>query len=386
MSPVQTKDLIVEVTQDGPDGGPAVLLLHGWPDDATTWDRVSAYLHSAGLRTIAPMHRGFGDTRFLSERTRRTGNTGILCLDAIELMDALGIRRFFVAGHDRVSNVAKGLAVGWPERVTRTMLSTPSRLGGLATPPFDIAPLYWYHWFQTTKRGAEAVAKTPRGSLASCRRRGLHPGGPTMRCSAVWPLRSPNPDWTAVTIHAYRSRWGETAFDPRSTKLEAAIKATKRLMTPTVFFHGALDGVTPPRITETMAQTFVRRFERIVIDGAGHFLPREAPEVIGPKLIEHFMDGRCVSIKNRPMSTGAPPFAAVSYVLAHAWAQAVSDVLNSVTVADGAPFSILHDDRSPEKSAAAVALSQRSVRTRRQPELADDNDPLSPSMNTRVMR
>jgi hypothetical protein len=31
-------------------------------------------------------------------------------------------------------------------------------------------------------------------------------------------------------------------------------------------------------------------------------------------------------------------------------------------------------------------LSQRSVRTRRQPELADDNDPLSPSMNTRVMR
>jgi pimeloyl-ACP methyl ester carboxylesterase len=71
-------------------------------------------------------------------------------------MDALGIERFFVAGHDWGSNVAEGLAVGWPERVTRiAMLSTPSRLGGLATPPFDIARLYWYHWFQAAKRGAK---------------------------------------------------------------------------------------------------------------------------------------------------------------------------------------------------------------------------------------
>jgi pimeloyl-ACP methyl ester carboxylesterase len=98
-----------------------------------------------------------------------------------------------------------------------------------------------------------------------------------------------NPDWAAVTIHAYRSRSGEAACDPRTTKLEAAIKATKRLMTPTVFFHGALDGVTPPRITQAMAQTFVGPFERIVIDGAGHFLPREAAEVVGPKLVEHFL-------------------------------------------------------------------------------------------------
>ena len=110
MTSVQTNHLSVEVIQDGPDGGPVVLLLHGWPDDATTWDRVSAYLHGAGLRTIAPMHREFGGTRFSSERARRTGNTGILCLDAVELMDALGIERFFVAGHDWDSNVAED----WP--------------------------------------------------------------------------------------------------------------------------------------------------------------------------------------------------------------------------------------------------------------------------------
>jgi pimeloyl-ACP methyl ester carboxylesterase len=92
------------------------------------------------------MHRGFGGTRFLFERTRRTGNVGILCLDAIELMDALRVDRFFVAGLDWGSNIAEALALNWPKRVTRiAMLLTPSRLGGLQTPPFHIARLYWYH-------------------------------------------------------------------------------------------------------------------------------------------------------------------------------------------------------------------------------------------------
>jgi len=61
-----------------------------------------------------------------------------------------------------------------------------------------------------------------------------------------------NPDWAAVTNHSYRSRWGEAAFDPRSVKIETKIKTTKSLNTPTVFFHGALDGFSPPAVTERM--------------------------------------------------------------------------------------------------------------------------------------
>ena len=137
ISSVQTKALNVKVILGGPKDGTPV-----------------TYLQAAGLRTIAPMHRGFGGTRFLSHRTPRTGNGGILCLDAIDLMDALQIDQFFIAGHDRGSNMAEALALGWPKRVARiAMLSTPSRLGGLQTPPFDPARLYWYHWFQATKRG-----------------------------------------------------------------------------------------------------------------------------------------------------------------------------------------------------------------------------------------
>ena len=53
--------------------------------------------NAAGLRTITPSLRGFGDTRFRSEDTPRTGNSARLAIDAIELMDALGIEHFCVA-------------------------------------------------------------------------------------------------------------------------------------------------------------------------------------------------------------------------------------------------------------------------------------------------
>jgi pimeloyl-ACP methyl ester carboxylesterase len=71
-------------------------LLPGWPDDATTWNEVYPSLNDAGFRTIVPMARGFGATRFLSTSTPRTGNTAILAIDAIELLDALGIENVCV--------------------------------------------------------------------------------------------------------------------------------------------------------------------------------------------------------------------------------------------------------------------------------------------------
>jgi pimeloyl-ACP methyl ester carboxylesterase len=289
MTSVRTKLLNMKVVLGGAKEGKPLLLLHGWPDDATTWNQVSKQLQDVGLRTIAPMHRGFGGTRFLSRHTRRTGNVGILCLDAIDLMDALKIDQFCVAGHDWGSNIAEALAVGWPKRVPRiAMLSTPSRLGGLQTPPFNIARLYWYHWFQVTKRGADAVAKDPNG-FARIMWETWSPSGwfddATFRRVAA---SFTNPDWAAVTNHSYRSRWGEATFDPRSVRIEAKIKATTRLKTPTIFFHGAQDGVTPLRMTETMSEKFAGPFERIVLEGVGHFPTREAPELVAKKLIEHF--------------------------------------------------------------------------------------------------
>lgn len=80
---------------------------------------------------------------------------------------------------------------------------------------------------------------------------------------------------------------GESAFDPRSLKLEAKIKATRRLSLPVIFLHGGKDGVTPPKGSKEMAKKFAD-FQRIVLKGVGHFPPREAPVAVAKHLIRHF--------------------------------------------------------------------------------------------------
>jgi pimeloyl-ACP methyl ester carboxylesterase len=289
MPTIQTSLLDVAYRDDGPPDGPVVLLLHGWPDDSSTWDAIIPVLDDAGFRTIAPTTRGFGATRFLSVDTPRSGNTTRLVLDTIEMLDVLGVSSFSVAGHDWGSNMAEGLAVGWPDRVERiAMLSTPSRLGGIPSPPFWHARLQWYHWFQATKRGAQAVRDDHRG-FARIMWETWSPGG-WFDDDAFNKVATSfdNPDWVDVTLHSYRARWGEAEPDPTSSWLDEKIQATKTLALPTLYFQGERDGVNPPKASEHVAEKFTGPFERIVLSGVGHFPTREAPAAVAPRLVKHF--------------------------------------------------------------------------------------------------
>jgi pimeloyl-ACP methyl ester carboxylesterase len=65
-----------------------VLLLHGWPDDATTFADVAPSLQAAGFRTFAPWLRGFGKTSFHSDETMRSGEIAAMAQDALDFADA----------------------------------------------------------------------------------------------------------------------------------------------------------------------------------------------------------------------------------------------------------------------------------------------------------
>jgi pimeloyl-ACP methyl ester carboxylesterase len=68
-----TSTLKIAYEAEGPSNRLPVVLLHGWPDDVRTYDRVVPVLHAAGFRTVAPYLRGFGDTSFMSKDTMRSG-------------------------------------------------------------------------------------------------------------------------------------------------------------------------------------------------------------------------------------------------------------------------------------------------------------------------
>jgi len=53
-------DCELYVKEWGPEGGKPVVLIHGWPLDADSWDDIALGLASAGYRAIAYDRRGFG--------------------------------------------------------------------------------------------------------------------------------------------------------------------------------------------------------------------------------------------------------------------------------------------------------------------------------------
>src|SRR3954467_1098912 len=88
----------LEVHDDGPRDGPAVLLVHGFPDSSYLWRHQVEALTGAGLRTIAPDMRGFGasDKPAAVEDYRLTRAVA----DLVAILNALGIPQARLVGHD----------------------------------------------------------------------------------------------------------------------------------------------------------------------------------------------------------------------------------------------------------------------------------------------
>jgi pimeloyl-ACP methyl ester carboxylesterase len=113
-----------DVRLAGPEGGQLVLLLHGFPETSYEWRHQMRALVAAGYRVLAPDQRGYSP----DARPTATDDYVILNLitDAVKMVDALGVDRFHVVGHDWGAGVAWGVGIVAAARViTLTAISVP---------------------------------------------------------------------------------------------------------------------------------------------------------------------------------------------------------------------------------------------------------------------
>jgi len=109
----------LNVRHGGPEGAPAILFLHGFPESHRTWRNQLGDL-AADYRVIAPDQRGFAG----SDRPEGVEHyeTAKIVQDALALMDALGIDHFTLVGHDWGGAVAWTTALHHPIRVRRLVI------------------------------------------------------------------------------------------------------------------------------------------------------------------------------------------------------------------------------------------------------------------------
>jgi pimeloyl-ACP methyl ester carboxylesterase len=287
---IDAGQLNVGYVEMGPASGPAVLLLHGWPYDIYSFVDVAPVLASAGYRVIVPFNRGHGTTKFLSADTFRNGQPSAVALDAIALMDALGIAKATLAGYDWGARTANIMAALWPERckgmvsVSGYLISNPEA-GKKPLPP--AAELqWWYQFYFATERGREGYAKYRNDfnrliwQLASPQ---WHFDDATFTRSAA---SFDNPDHVAIVIHNYRWRQGLAEGDPKLDEFERKLAASPVITVPTITMEGDANGAPHPP-AEAYAKKFSGKYEhRNITGGIGHNLPQEAPQAFAEAVID----------------------------------------------------------------------------------------------------
>lgn len=285
---VRTDVLEIEYAEHGSPDGPAVLLLHGWPDAARGWALIAADLAEAGWRVIVPDNRGSGGTVFLSGETLRDGSAAALAGDVLDLADRLGLDRFAVVGHDWGARVAYTLAAAAPDRVHAiAALALPYQpRGAFVMPDFAQARAFWYQWLMYVDAGAEAIRRDPIGFARVQWETWSPPGWYSDAEFRATAMAFTNPDWVAITLHAYRSRFRPEPCDPRYDRLRRIVESTERLSVPTLMIQGGSDYCDAPRGSEGLDGHF-DAYRRVVLDGVGHFPHREAPAVVASEVRAH---------------------------------------------------------------------------------------------------
>lgn len=244
--------------------GPAVLLLHGFPQDATSWRQVAPRLHAAGLRTLAPDQRGY--SAGARPRPRGAYRLEFLVADAIAVLDAAGVDRAHVVGHDWGGGVAWALAWTRPDRVASlTAVSTPHP-----------AALTWaaLRSAQALRSAYMALFQLPRLPEAVLERRLV-----AVLTAAGLP---------AERARHYQARMREPGAARGALNWYRAVPLTRDVPRPVTVPTTLVWGEHDPYLGRTAAQRtahHVRVDYHFQVLSEGHWLPELAPQAVAEAII-----------------------------------------------------------------------------------------------------
>ena len=287
---VNAGTLNVGYAEAGPQDGPVVILLHGWPYDIYSFAEVTPLLVAQGYRVIVPYLRGYGTTRFLSPDTPRNGQQAVVAVDVIALMDALKIDKAIFGGFDWGGRTVNIIAALWPERCQAMVSVSGYLIGSQAANKAPLPPkaefAWWYQFYFATERGYAGYEKNR-----------------TEFNKLIWRLASPkwnfddatfdrtaqsfsNPDHVAVVIHNYRWRLGLAEGESQYDELEQRLAKAPTISVPTITMEGDANGAPHPE-PAAYAKKFTGKYaHRNIGGGVGHNLPQEAPKAFADAIVD----------------------------------------------------------------------------------------------------
>ena len=309
---VKTNGITMRIAEMGE--GPPVVFCHGFPEMWYSWRHQMKALADAGFRAIAPDQRGYGQTDAPAPVEAYTQR--MLVRDIVGMLDALGIEKCVIVGHDWGGMVAWNTAMMAPDRVERVI--------GINTPFIARAPMkptdamramaaggfHYILYFQTPGVAEEELERDVARSL-----RGFYQDPPEADANEI--RKAPpgvfgraggglldrfadRPHGKFLTdkdfevfVNAFKKtgfRGGLNWYRCIDRNWEESEGQVDRVEQPALMITAELDVVLRPEMAEGMT-TWVPNLRRtVLIKGSGHWTQQEKPGEVNAAILDFLSD------------------------------------------------------------------------------------------------
>jgi epoxide hydrolase 4 len=276
-------------------GDDLAVLLHGWPEDGSSWRRVAPLLVDAGYRVVAPDLKGFGR----SQGGRSGYDPQTLADEICQLIRNLHVRKAVLVGHDWGGAVAVATAFRHPGLVRALVtVSSPFR-------QIDLRAA-WHIPLLNVPNAPELAFRFAARPLV----------GATLRAASVVrePFTDEVIDTYAAAISAAPSAWlryyrglsRRAVLDHSIRRLRArtGLRSDRgdahRMRVPTAVVWGERDPATPFHLAPRVAHDLDA--ELVAVPGVGHFVHEEDPLALARAVVDLAGTGAGAQVPVRPSS------------------------------------------------------------------------------------
>jgi pimeloyl-ACP methyl ester carboxylesterase len=277
---VETNGVRLHTVQAGPDDGPLVVLLHGFPEFWYGWHDQLRPLANAGYRVVVPDQRGYN----LSDKPDGVDAYHLdeLAADVVGLVDALGAETAYLVGHDWGAAVAWWVALHHPERVEKLCVANVPH-------PHVFSRSLRRHWDQRLRSWYVLFFQLPVVPELLSRFHGWDVLVRTMRRTSLPGT------FTVADFERYREAWNQPgAFRAMVNWYRAIVRARPRprqtrVTVPTLVIWGAQDQF----LRKSMARESVDLCDdgRLMLcEDATHWVHHEEPVRVAEAIVEFFAE------------------------------------------------------------------------------------------------
>ncbi len=312
---VTTNGIRMHVAEAG--AGYPVVMCHGFPELWYSWRHQMRALAAAGFRAVAPDQRGYGESDApepIAAYTQRQ-----IVADLVGMLDALGIEKCVIVGHDWGGFVAWNAALMAPERIERVIALNTPFFPRPPMRPMDIirtlagGNFHYIIYFQEPGVAEAELERDVRRSLRS-----FYQGGELLKAADLAELRKlPSgvfgPAGGGVLDHLLDLPHGSfltdedfevfvRAFEKQGFRgplnwcrnldrnWEESAELPARVSQPALMITAELDIVLRPEMAAGMEALVPNLRKTVLIEGSGHWTQQEKPAEVNAAMLEFLTD------------------------------------------------------------------------------------------------